>query len=152
MAYWDTTSTARNDVGYKLLHVNLDADMQDLLKVYSTALTIYCLLPTRSKERGVLGVGSIPVAILSFYQDMKTIASYLHKYSWIVKKRNTSMQCACHNTPLGHDTDDDPMVIGQYNSVGEYCGPHTASSVFLIFIFAIKSQIYFEFTASYCTT
>ena len=27
------------------------------------------------------------------------------------------------------------MGLGQYNSLGEYCDPHTASSVFLIFIF-----------------
>ena len=32
------------------------------------------LLPTGSEEREVLGVGSIPVAILPFCQDMKTIA------------------------------------------------------------------------------
>ena len=32
------------------------------------------LLPTGSEERGVLGVGSIPVAILPSCQDMKTIA------------------------------------------------------------------------------
>ena len=35
---------------------------------------IYYLLPTGSEEREVLGVGSIPVAILSYCQDMKTIA------------------------------------------------------------------------------
>ena len=34
----------------------------------------YCLLPTGSEERGVLGVGSIPVAILPSCQDMNTIA------------------------------------------------------------------------------
>ena len=33
------------------------------------------LLPTGSEERGVLGVGSIPVAIPTSYQDMKTVAS-----------------------------------------------------------------------------
>ena len=33
------------------------------------------LLPTRSEERGVLGVGSIPVAIIHSRQDMKGIAS-----------------------------------------------------------------------------
>ena len=33
----------------------------------------YCLLPTGSEEGGVLGGGSIPVAILPFCQDMKTI-------------------------------------------------------------------------------
>ena len=27
-----------------------------------------------------------------------------------------------------------PMGVGQYDSLGEYCGPHTASSVFLIII------------------
>ena len=50
------------------------------------------LLPTGSEERGVLGVGGIPVAILPSCQDMKTIALYLHKheYSRVVKIRNTS--------------------------------------------------------------
>ena len=49
------------------------------------------LLPTGSEERGVLGVGSIPVAILPSCQDMKTIAFCLHEreYIWVVKKRNT---------------------------------------------------------------
>ena len=35
---------------------------------------IITLLPTGSVEREVLGVGSIPVAILPSCQDMKTIA------------------------------------------------------------------------------
>ena len=26
------------------------------------------------------------------------------------------------------------MGLGQYNSIGEYCGPHNASSVFLILV------------------
>ena len=39
-----------------------------------------------------------------------------------------------HNTSLGHHTDRGPMGLVQYNSLGEYCGPHTASSVFLIMI------------------
>ena len=40
--------------------------------------------------------------------------------------------------PLGHHTDRGPLGLGQYkeysqyNGLGEYCGPHTASSVFLI--------------------
>ena len=33
-----------------------------------------CLLPSGNQERGVLGVGSIPVAILPSCQHMKTIA------------------------------------------------------------------------------
>ena len=36
------------------------------------------LLPTGSEERGVLGVGSIPVAILPSCQILKTIALYLY--------------------------------------------------------------------------
>ena len=35
------------------------------------------LLPTGSEERGVMGVGSIPVAILPSCQDIKIIALYL---------------------------------------------------------------------------
>ena len=39
-----------------------------------------------------------------------------------------------HNTPLGHHTDHRPTGLGQYDSLGEYYGPHTASSVFLILL------------------
>ena len=42
----------------------------------------YDLLPTGSEEKEVLGVGSIPVAILPSCQDMKTIALYFHKYEY----------------------------------------------------------------------
>ena len=28
-----------------------------------------------------------------------------------------------------------PMGLGQYNSLGEYCDPHTASPVFLIIVY-----------------
>ena len=51
-----------------------------------------CLLTTGSEEKGVLEVGSIPVAILPSCQYMKTIALYLlyNEYSWLVKIRNTS--------------------------------------------------------------
>ena len=35
-------------------------------------------------------------------------------------------------TPLGHYTDRGPMDIGQYNGLSQYCGSHTASSMFLI--------------------
>ena len=46
----------------------------------------------RENVLGVFGVGSIPVSIHPYCQDMKTIVSYLHKheYSWVVKIRNTS--------------------------------------------------------------
>ena len=29
------------------------------------------------------------------------------------------------------------MGLGQYNRLGEYCGPHTGSSVFLILVFVV---------------
>ena len=50
------------------------------------------LLPSGSEERGVLGVGSMPVAIFPSCQYMKTIALSLHEheYSWVVKIRNSS--------------------------------------------------------------
>ena len=49
-------------------------------------ITIH-LLPTGSEERGVVGVGSILVAIHPSCQNMKTIALYLHRYeySWVEK-------------------------------------------------------------------
>ena len=67
---------------------------------------------------------------------MRNVALQLHKdeYSWEVKIRNTSEAVSGHKTPLGHHTDCGPMGLGKYNSLGEYYGPHTASSVFLILI------------------
>ena len=35
---------------------------------------------------------------------------------------------------LGHNTECGTTGLGQYNSLGEYCGLQTASSVFLILI------------------
>ena len=56
------------------------------------AMVSISLLPTGSEEREVLGVGSIPVAILPSCQDMNPIALQLHahEYSWVVKIKNTS--------------------------------------------------------------
>ena len=53
------------------------------------------------------------------------------------------MQYSGHNTPLGHYTDRSPMGLGQHDGPGEYCDPHTASSVFLKLIFqdaCVKSR------------
>ena len=52
----------------------------------------YYILPTGSEERGVLWVGSIPVAILPSCQDINTIALQLHKdvCNSVVNIRNTS--------------------------------------------------------------
>ena len=38
-----------------------------------------------------------------------------------------------HNTPLGYYTDQGPQGRGQYYGQGVFCGPNTASEVFLIF-------------------
>ena len=93
------------------------------------------LLPTRSEEREVFGVRSISAAILPSRQDMKSIALWLHthEYSWVVKKRKHLRGCTqAKINPFGHYTDRNLMGLGQYDSLGEYCGPHTASYVFLI--------------------
>ena len=50
-----------------------------MMKYFFQMIEVICqwelhLLPTGSEEREVLGVGSIPVAILPSCQDMKTIA------------------------------------------------------------------------------
>ena len=55
-------------------------------------------------------------------------------YSSVVKVRTPQRQHSGHNTPLGHYTDRSLMGLGQYNSLGEYRGPHTASSMFLILL------------------
>ena len=33
------------------------------------------------------------------------------------------------------------MGLGQYNSLGEYCGPHAASSVFLLLVFTNPENV-----------
>ena len=46
------------------------------------------------------------------------------------------MQYSGHNTPLGYYTNRGHAGLGQYiyNGLGELCGTHTASSVFLILL------------------
>ena len=88
--------------------------LTEIAKVRSTII-----LPTGSEWRGVLGVESIPVATLPSCQDMKIVALQLHKheYSWVVKLRN-STQVTTYTS----------LII---DGLGKYCGPHTASSVFI---------------------
>ena len=50
---------------------------------------------------------------------------------WLGTK-NKKLLSACSS--LGNHTDCGPMGLGQYHSLGEYCDPHTASSVFLILL------------------
>ena len=49
-------------------------------------------------------------------------------------KNKKHLRGSTHNTPLGHHTDRGPMGLGQYNSLGEYCGLSTASEVFLLLL------------------
>ena len=48
------------------------------------------------------------------------------------------------NTPLGHYsyTGCGPVGLGQYDSLGEYCGPHTASSVFFFILVRNTRKLY----------
>ena len=63
-------------------HSVYTAYMQNYMEGYKTG----------SEKREVLGVGSIPVAILPSCQDMKTICIIMqrHEYSWVIKNGNTS--------------------------------------------------------------
>ena len=67
-----------------------------LLGPLDTVISIV-LLPIGSKDRGVLGAVSIPVARLPYCQYRKIIASQLHKhgYSWVVEIRKTSDCLLC---------------------------------------------------------
>ena len=47
------------------------------------------------------------------------------------------MQYSGHNTPISHHTDRGSMGLAQYNGLGEYCGPHTPSEVFLILLYTV---------------
>ena len=99
----------------------------------ASSVFLILLLPIGS-EKEVLGLGVFP---LQYFPLLKTIALYLHRYeyNWVVKTPHCPQrQYSGHNTHLGHNTDRGPMGLGQYNRLGEYCGPHTASSVFLILI------------------
>ena len=55
------------------------------------------------------------------------------------KSETPQRQYEGHNTLLGHHTAYSPVGLGQYNSLGEYCDPYTASSVFLILIYPRRS-------------
>ena len=44
-----------------------------------------------------------------------------------------------HNTPLGHHTDCDPTGLGQYDRLGEYCSPYTASPVLITMIYILHA-------------
>ena len=45
---------------------------------------------------------------------------------------------------LGHHTDHGRLGLGQYNSHGEYCNPHTALYVFLILVSYLPQRMFHE--------
>ena len=55
---------------------------------------------------------------------MNTIALQKHEQSWVVKIRNTSEAVVRSQHSLGHHTNHGPTGLGQYDSLGEYCGSH----------------------------
>ena len=81
----------------------------------------------------MLGDGSIPVAIPSGHVGYEQTTLYTFCLTSLFLSLYTPQrQYSGHNSPLGHHTDCGPTGLGQYNSIGEYCGPRTASSVCLI--------------------
>ena len=66
----EATKQTRDNENYIDITVK-DSGMR--FKIHCKLNTLY-LLPPRSEERGVLGMGTISVAILPSCQDMKTIA------------------------------------------------------------------------------
>ena len=93
-----------------------------LIQVHGALVAIWnrYLLLTGSEERG----GSIHIVILPSCQYMQIIALYLHKINMNIVGQYSS-----------HNTDRCPMSLSRYNSLREYCAPHTASSVFHISVF-----------------
>ena len=56
-------------------------------------------------------------------------------------KNKKHLRSSTQATILGHHTDCGPMGLGQYNCLGEYCDPPTASSVFLIILYMCHSCV-----------
>ena len=75
-------------------------------------------LLSSSKERGILGIESIHVAIFSSCQYMKIIAIQLHRYDYSSEnKKHLRGSTQYHKTPLGHYNDHG---LCRYNALGEY--------------------------------
>ena len=62
-----------------------------LFRLYKVCDTKH-LVPTRSEERGVLGIGSIPIAILPTCQDVKDIALQSHKHVKLGSKNKKQLR------------------------------------------------------------
>ena len=56
------------------------------------------------------------------------------RYSQVLKIRNTSEAVLRPQYTPDLNTDHSPMGLDQSNGLGEYCGPHTALSMFLMLL------------------
>ena len=56
------------------------------------------------------------------------------------KNKKHLRHCSGDDSP-GHYTNPSPTGLGQYNGLGEYCCPHTASSVFIAFTLGVEKDI-----------
>ena len=97
---------------------------------YFKGLRVYYPPEVSSIKYCCLGVFRKEYFRLVTKQCKKEKKTLKYWYSWVVKIRNTSeavLRPQYSPWPLYclH-----PMGLGQYDSLGEYCGPHTASSVF----------------------
>ena len=61
-----------------------------------------------------------------------------------MKIRNTSESEAVLRPPLALCTDCGTIGLGQYNGLGEYYGPHTTSSVFVIIFLQVRWPYTFQ--------
>ena len=61
---------------------------------------------------------------------MRFVFTFVREKVKFVREKSVKCQGISRGPVCGNHA----MGLGQYNSLGEYCGPHTASSVFLILI------------------
>ena len=94
------------------------------------------LLPSESEEHEVLQTGSIHVAIPPSFLSFTIVHFKCLNCApiWVVKIRNTS-EAVLLVYPLAIILSAALWaLVSIYVSLGEYCDPHTASSVFLILL------------------
>ena len=91
----------------------------------------YYPLEVRREEH--LGPGVSILQYFPFANIGENNCINMNIYSWVVKIRLTSEAVLRPNTPLGHHTGY--VHAGCGIALGEYCGPRTGSSVFLVIVF-----------------
>ena len=73
---------------------------------------------------------------MSVYQKYCIIIAQI--LLWMGSKNKKHLRGSTHV----HHADHGPMGLGQYNSLGEYCDPHTASSVFLVLVSQYVTDVF----------